>query len=83
MGQTVATPGVLETVPEADRFRALQRHASGDWGEVPPDDAKENELSLRQGFRLLSAYTSESGVTFCIITEANRSSTCMLLPEEY
>jgi hypothetical protein len=56
---------------------------SGDWGEVPPEDIKENELSLQHGFRLLSAYRTCAGDKLWMITEADRSSTCILLPEEY
>jgi len=52
-------------------------------GEVPPVDIKENELSLQQGFRLLSAYRTNAGEKLWVITEADRSSTCILLPEEY
>jgi hypothetical protein len=56
----------------------LARHVSGDWGDV-----KENELSLQHGFRLLSAYHTSAGDKLWVITEADRSSTCILLPEEY
>ena len=62
----------------------MARHQSGDWGEIDAHDRKENELSLEQGFRLMSVYTlSITGVKIWIITEADRSSTCILLPEEY
>jgi len=84
-GQIVATPGALEA------FRAsvespldlLKRHLAGDWGELDEHDVRENELSLQQGFRLLSTYTLSTGVKIWIITEADRSSTCMLLPDDY
>jgi hypothetical protein len=46
-------------------------------------DARENELSLREGFRILSSYPLPTGAKVWIITEADRSSTCLLLPEEY
>jgi len=61
----------------------LDRHAAGDWGEVDSHDAKENEISLQRGFRLLSSYTTEAGDRLWIITEADRSATTLLLPEEY
>ena len=61
----------------------LARHQSGDWGTVGPADAAENQLSVEQGFRILSAYTLNSGTRIWIITEADRSSTCILLPSEY
>jgi hypothetical protein len=61
----------------------LNRHANGDWGEVDASDAKENELSLQRGFRLLSSYTTAAGDRLWIITEADRSATTLLLPGEY
>jgi len=83
LGQVVATQGVIATIAGDEMMRALDRHAHGDWGDVPPEDAQENDLSLREGFRLLSAYTSSAGVKFWIITEADRSATTFLLPDEY
>jgi len=83
LGQVVATPGVLESIPPDEMLRSLARHACGDWGELDGEDTQENELSLAQGFRLLSAYRSAKGVKFWIITEADRSATTFLLPEEY
>ena len=62
LGQTVATPGAVEVlaVEGGDwRFNAavyLARHQDGDWGDVPPEDARENELSVREGFRIVSSY---------------------------
>ncbi|MDE3075945.1 MAG: plasmid related protein [Chloroflexota bacterium] len=61
----------------------LFRHVSGDWGELDEEDKAENELSLREGFRLLSAYTLRNGEKIWIITEADRSVTTLLLPDEY
>ena len=85
LGRTLATPGALRALEEAgqtpDEF--LARHEAGDWGEVSPEDWAENDLSVREGFRLLSAYTLKTGVTIWIITEADRSATTILLPEEY
>jgi len=64
--------------------RLLERHASGDWGEVPPEDARENELSLKYGWRLMSSYpVGDADERVWVITEADRSSTCILLPSEY
>ena len=64
-------------------FLYLARHAGGDWGDVCPEDARANDQALREGMRLLSAYTLQDGTRVWIITEADRSSTCILLPEEY
>ena len=85
LGRTVATPGALDALQEAGEGPAyyLDRHITGDWGDVPPEDAKENELSLQKGFRILSAYTLSTGVKIWLITEADRSATTILLPSEY
>ncbi len=83
LGQTVITRTALERLSQADMAGALARHAAGDWGEVDPEDREENELSLREGYRLLSVYRSASGETFWIITEADRSVTTILMPEDY
>jgi hypothetical protein len=61
----------------------LARHVSGDWGDLRPADIAENEFSLHHGLRLLSTYRTSLGERIWIITEADRSSTCILLPEEY
>lgn len=62
---------------------AARRHVQGDWGEVDQDDGRENDLSLKEGFRPLSAYTSKEGERLWIITEDDRSATTVLLPSEY
>ncbi len=62
---------------------SLERHLAGDWGDVDQRDRRENELSLQHGWRILSAYTLSTGVRFWIITEADRSATTFLLPDEY
>lgn len=80
----MATPGALETLNAAgvEPSTLLDRHASGDWGEVPKADARENARALKTGLRLLSSYEHE-GERLWVITEADRSSTCLLLPNEY
>lgn len=86
LGRVVATPGALEALDASGVSPAqlLARHQSGDWGEVPSEDARENELSVEHGYRVVSSYAvAEDGVKVWIITEADRSSTCILLPEEY
>jgi hypothetical protein len=83
LGQTVMTPNAMEQLTQDDVLGALKRHAAGDWGDVCPEDAQENELSLREGYRLLSVYQSAAGVKFWIITEADRSATTVLMPEDY
>ncbi len=83
LGQLVATPGAVEHVPNEDRIEALTRHSRGDWGDTDPEDWAENDLSLKEGFRLLSVYHTKSMLKFWIITEADRSVTTILLPDEY
>lgn len=85
LGRTVATPGAIEAldVAEETTIQLFARHQSGDWGEVPPEDAVENNRSVKQGFRLMSAYTLSTGVKTWVITEADRSVTTILLPDEY
>ena len=86
LGRIVATPGALSLLAATATTPAelLDRHVSADWGEVPPEDARENERSLKYGFRIVSSYSvGGSGERVWIITEADRSSTCLLLPTEY
>ena len=83
LGQVVATPNALQQLSESDIAGALGRHQAGDWGVVCEEDRQENELSLREGFRLMSVYQTETGQKFYVITEADRSVTTFLLPEEY
>ena len=85
LGLIVATPGALRAMSAAETngFEYLARHVSGDWGELDADDKRENELSVREGFRILSAYVLQTGVKIWIITEADRSATSFLLPSEY
>jgi hypothetical protein len=85
LGQTVITPGAAEALQVAGQtaIQFLRRHVTGDWGEMSEEDVKENELSLEQGFRLLSRYQTSKGERFWIITEADRSATTILLPVEY
>jgi hypothetical protein len=75
----------LEALKEAGTAPAslLDRHVNKDWGDLSDEDKQENEFSLVHGFRLLSCYTLSTGVRLWCITEADRSSTCILLPSEY
>ncbi len=86
LGRVVATPGALALLATAGENPAelLDRHVRGDWGEVPPEDARDNERSLKYGWRVMSSYpVGEGGEMVWVITEADRSSTCILLPSEY
>ena len=85
LGQTFITPGAEEALQIAGQTATefLRRHMSGDWGELSDEDVKENEFSLKEGLRLLSAYQTGKGQKLWIITEADRSATTVLLPSEY
>ncbi len=84
LGLVTATPGALQLLEKskAGVLPLLARHQSGDWGEVDPEDWKSNEVALEQGWRLFSAYEL-AGSKLWVITEADRSTTTILLPEEY
>lgn len=85
LGQVVATPGALAALGRAKQPATcfLNRHAIGDWGELDPTDIAENDFSVAHGFRVLSSYQTDAGERLWIITEADRSVTTLLLPEEY
>ena len=83
LGRTVITRNAQSQLHPLDVFLSIVRHAARDWGDVCPADREENELSLREGFRLLSSYKDRHGTKFWIITEADRSITTVLLPEDY
>lgn len=85
LGQVVATPGALAALEEAGVVPAvlLARHQSGDWGDVGPEDSAENEFSLGRHLRVFSVYRLTDTITVWIITEADRSATTILLPDDY
>lgn len=91
LGRLVATPGAIEALQRSrqDPLVFLNRHRAGDWGEVCPSDARLNDEAIshegdpdRQS-RVLSSYQTAAGEKLWVITEADRSSTCVLLPDEY
>jgi hypothetical protein len=84
-GQVVATPGALETMQTHNclSLDLLMRHLSGDWGVIPEEDAEANQQALEHGNRIMSSYPLANGVKIWVITEADRSHTTFLLPEEY
>ena len=91
LGRVVATQGALAALERAEQRpdTFLQRHQSGDWGELSPEDAQLNEQAVaregapeRQG-RVLSAYLTEAGESLWVVTEWDRSLTTLLLPDEY
>ncbi len=83
LGSIGMTPGVQTEVAVQEIIDAIRRHAQCDWGELDSEDIETNDWSLKNAARLLSAYRSSTRVKFYIITEADRSSTTVLLPSEY
>lgn len=83
LGSVLITPNAMSKLSNADVLSAISRHARGDWGVVNAEDKLANERALIEESRLLSSYRSLSGVKFWIITEADRSATTVLLPEDY
>jgi hypothetical protein len=85
LGRTIATPDALRALAQQGitPLFLLKRHASGDWGDVPPDDAQANHVALKSGSRVFSSYHIGPNARIWIITEADRSVTTLLLPSEY
>ncbi len=85
LGRIVATPGALRLLSglRTDPAALLSRHSQGDWGDLDPEDRTANDTCLRTGGRILSSYRLDAETKVWVITEADRSSTCILLPEEY
>ena len=82
-GQLGITPGAQDLIPTKEVEVALNRHVAGDWGDICEEDRAQNEWALKNEARLMSVYDSHTGERFWIITEADRSSTTILLPSEY
>jgi hypothetical protein len=85
LGQIVATPAALEALGKVGQapWEFLARHAQGDWGNLGAEDRRLNDEAVKAGDRILPAYTLKTGVGVWVITEADRSSTCILLPDDY
>jgi hypothetical protein len=85
LGSLYATPGAIEALSEAEQEASefLRRHQYGDWGDLSDDDKHENDFSLSRSLRIFSAYHTTKGEKIWVITEADRSSTTILLPREY
>ncbi len=85
LGEVYLTIGAREALEESNQTpnEFLAKHQSGNYGDICKDDWDENDLSLKEGFRILSSYKTSKDVKLWLITEADRSSSCLLLPEEY
>ena len=84
LGSIVATPGALELCEQhsIDPLALIGRHAAGDWGDLDSDDVAANVHAVQHDLRILSSYKFSKDKVW-IITEADRSSTCLLLPSDY
>jgi hypothetical protein len=83
LGQCVITANARDVLHPEDVKLAIDRHASGDWGDLCDSDRAENELALASALRLFSRYRDRWGQKFYVITEHDRSVTTVLLPEDY
>lgn len=83
LGRIVTTPNAQARLSPEDILTGIQRHQAGDWGDVDAKDRAANDRALIEGSRLRSAYRSSAGVTFWLITEADRRVTTILLPQDY
>ena len=83
LGQIVSTPNALSRLTQEDILMGIRRHQAGDWGDVTENSRQANERALIEHTRLLSVYHAVSGTKFWLITEADRSVTTVLLPEDY
>ncbi len=83
LGRIVITQNAMSQLDDDALIEGLRRHAVGDWGDLCDEDREANDRALYDGTRLLSAYKSKAGLKYWIITEADRSATTILLPEDY
>jgi hypothetical protein len=83
LGDFYVTAAVDRKLDQTDIWKALERHGQRDWGDVSTSEQLDNDESLVQGFRLFSVYHDRNGVKFWVITEADRSATTVLLPDDY
>jgi hypothetical protein len=84
-GRVVATPGAIDALAAAgvSVWALVSRHIAGDFGDVEDDDRRANQAAVRAGERILSSYMLPTRETVWVVTEADRSSTCCLLPADY
>ena len=83
IGRIYTTPNALSRITREDILDGIGRHHAGDWGDVSEEDRQANECALIEGTRLWSVYHAANGTRFWIITEADRQSTTILLPQDY
>jgi len=83
LGRIVSTANALKCLSNDDIFYAISRHQAGDWGDVRPEDRAANDQALVDGSRVFSVYHALNGLKFWMITEADRSVTTVMLPNDY
>ncbi len=85
LGRVVATPGARTAMERSGDVPAefIRRHERGDWGLVCPDDWERNDAALKGGLRIVSSYKLQDGEIIWCVSEADRSATTLLLPDEY
>jgi len=85
LGQVVATPGASDALIKLDiePLELIHRHVTGDWGDLCAEDRHQNLFAIRSGLRIFSSYKLRASTKIWVITEADRSSTTLLLPDDY
>ena len=85
LGRVLATPGAMRALAESGQTAGsfVSRHVGGNWGCVGDEDRRLNDEAVLTGDRILSSYRTDRGVKIWVITEADRTLTTILLPEEY
>jgi hypothetical protein len=85
LGRLVATPHALSVLTDQGipPVTLLERHARGDWGDLEAEDIQANQDALAHGWRLFSSYAVGQDIKVWIITEADRSVTTILMPDDY
>lgn len=82
LGFLAITPGAFYKIGASGARELLSRHWQGDWSDMSDDGKAQNKRAVENGDRIFSSYNTEHG-EICVITEADRSATTILLPEEY
>jgi hypothetical protein len=83
LGKIVTAPNALVQLTQEEILLGIQRHQAGDWGDLLEHERNANDRALAERNRIWSVYHTGQGVKFWIITEADRSATTVLLPDEY
>ena len=83
LGTIVITPGAELKLPAKDITAAVRRHGNSDWGDIDFENQQLNDLRLQEGGPIASIYTASNGLRFYVLTEADRATTTVLMPEEY